>query len=339
MKCYKRYYHFECVQNMQRSTWRNLNSDDRNTWICSVCDPSTKTQAPRSQKINEPIKEQLNKSFCDPPEHDSTKILAEIANLAQQIAQLQPLLAIPNQLDSLKAEIKGLTTTIEAQRKQLSEATAKITLLESKNAQLSENLERVYYELQDNLQYQRRNNVIITGIPSANDREDEKTTSQAVGKLLSHLNVRIEPWDIVAAHRLPKKRTRDGKPTPEPPPVIVKFHRRTTKREAITSSIAIKPTAEIFGGDLANRIYLNDHLTRENERLLGNARYRLMKSAPEGKRFFSVKFRDDRILAKQSPQSRPIRIQSYADLDRITATVQHPPSSQWSDQTTPHSTA
>jgi hypothetical protein len=313
-----------------------MKDDERAAWLCPAC-VSISPQRRNNHGTNDDeteVEQLLNRTLHSTQIDDHlvpTTIWAQLKNISEQLELLKPLLALPTQVQIIQTDVKELTSTIAKQRVELKEATDRITYLENENATLNDILDRVYTEQQDNAQYQRRNNMIITGLPCTDGREDENTTVNHVKTLLGHLDVKIEPWDIVTSHRLPKKLTKDGKPSLEPPAIIVKFHNGNTKKEAIAASIAKKPVASLFGGPSTSRLYLNDHLTRENERLLGNARYRLCKTAPDGKKYHSIRFRDGKIIAKKTEQSRPTRIRNYMDIDRLEVPEVHRQSSQGKD--------
>lgn len=334
---------------MHQASWRAMSIPERSIWRCSACSSISPRHSPNINYGNKHQLDSSNDSFDDDTAHKricasnnlplmqsdrSDHVSVQLASISEQLKMLAPLAALPNQIQQLQVNVDSLTKAVsdmQSVNQQTSENLAKavdrIEFLEQENRTLNYNLESMYAEMQENLQYQRRNNLLISGIPCSNDREDEQVTKEHVQKLLTHLDIKFESWDIVATHRLPKRKSKEGRPNPGPPMIIVKFHNRAIKKAAIMTSITKKPTANLFGGSSSTRIYLNDHLTRENERLLGTAHYRLCNAPPAASKYFSVKFRDNRIIAKKTADSRPIPIRNYSDLEQLAVPIEQSNSS------------
>jgi hypothetical protein len=221
----------------------------------------------------------------------------------------------------MKAESKAFHTYVTM-------IETKITVIQDENVKLRAEVNELRSKLDENLQYQRRNNLIISNIPGE-PNEDERTTLTHVKKLCTELQVQVNDWDIVRAHRLPPRRSRNADSTrKEPPVIIVKLLKMPLKKELISASILKKPTTALFGSSAPTRIYLNDHLLKETQALFNEARYRLIKLPEQGLKFSTVRHRDGKISAKKSPSSRPVFIAKKEDIDCLVASIPSIPKSQ-----------
>ena len=126
-----------------------------------------------------------------------------------------------------------------------------IMRLQEENTQLRTKVECLEKSLESNLQYQRRNNIILDGIPLAVENKHIEKTSI---KILNAINVDISEKDVEACHRLPSSNVS------RPPPVVVRFVNRKNADKAISNRSKLKNIDKtIVSG---NNIYINHHLTR-----------------------------------------------------------------------------
>ncbi len=80
------------------------------------------------------------------------------------------------------------------------------------------------------------------------------------------VGVDLEERDIDTAHRLKSRNT------VLPPPFAIKMVNGHRKIETMRKVTKVKPTAERLGGDKAVKIYFNDLLTPEKQRILNNTK-------------------------------------------------------------------
>lgn len=169
-------------------------------------------------------------------------------------------------------------------------------------------------------QYNRHDNLIITGLPlssyaeatsvdsalSNTPRETSQATEAAVIDLCAtHLHVDIQPSDISVAHRL-KKPTG---PNPGPPAVIVRFTSRKARERVYIARRNLK--------DCPTKIYINEDLTKQTAELFRHAR-QLVKQ----KVLHSSWTAGGTVYTRQSPVPGtpgfvPAKIGSMADLPRL----------------------
>jgi len=250
------------------------------------------------------------------PEGSDPKVVDMLNTISAQLSQLLTLPEIVSHMQTQLLSIQSENATIHTK---LTGMDSKLNKVEAENNALRNEVEQLRIALLDNLQYQRQQNLIISNIPLHEPNEKEEKTRELVNTLMNKLAIEVQPWDIIRAHRLQARKPRSGNSPPEPPLVIVKFHNPDTKKAAISASITIKPTTEIFGAQSSSsaRIYLNEQLTRESQSLFSNARFRLIKDPPAHLKFYSVKHRDGKIMAKRTETARPVKITRIEDIDRL----------------------
>ena len=132
---------------------------------------------------------------------------------------------------------------------------AQVKVLETKVV----NLEK---ELQSSLQYNRLNNVVISGIPESVDHNDLKSVSLEI--MNTCLQSNIGPRDMEACHRISKK-SKD---------VVCRLVNREDVEEALANSKMLENINHEEAGlpnDTGN-IYINVHLTPHNAKLAYHCR-------------------------------------------------------------------
>ena len=153
---------------------------------------------------------------------------------------------ITTQIDtSISAIRKEIIDTLKVENEKLND---KITLLETKNDLLESRISSLEIKLEDNLQYQRNANIIISGIPREIAHEKlESIVIEIFNKVCFHT---ISDREIVACHRLSMKSDN----------VLVKF---LNKKDALAlngSKVALKELDKSFIPNCGN-LYVNEHLT------------------------------------------------------------------------------
>lgn len=203
-----------------------------------------------------------------------------------------------NTVDDLKealAEIKNLTSEVKKSREQFA-------TLKQENVHLTERLEAAESRISELEQYSRLNNVEIKGLPATvKDREDEM-----VMKIAEASRVPLEQSDIDIAHSVPNKNKDIN--------VIVRFVTRTKRNAFLAATKKAKLTTSKIGfSGPEQNIYVNEHLTPENKRLLGAAISK--KKEVSWKHVWS---RNGNVLAQKTDDSKSMRIRSQADLMKMT---------------------
>lgn len=197
----------------------------------------------------------------------------------------------------------------------------KIDELQRENKQQNEEIDKLktdlktaYSKIDDLEAYNRRDNLIIAGLPvvsyaeaassttgesaAGQPTENMKTTEASVLALCQQLQVPITPSDISIAHRL-QKRNDD-----EPPAVIVRFTSRKARDSVYAARFQLKNRKD-------NTIFINEDLTKTTAKLFAQAR-KLVKN----KVIFSTWTKIGTVYIKRedTPTCRPTRILSVEDL-------------------------
>ena len=159
---------------------------------------------------------------------------------------------------------EGIAKHISKLEARASEDEKRIINIEAELEKMTVEKTATEMELQDHLQYTRRNMVRITNPawtePPENQRDPEDTDALVLGLAVS-LRVPLEPGEIGRSHRVGKKR-----PGGAARPVLVKFvsynvrHRFFEARKKLKNHITLR------------RVYINEDLTRKNNNLAYEAR-------------------------------------------------------------------
>ena len=125
-----------------------------------------------------------------------------------------------------------------------------IARLQNDNEQLREKVRIMENKLEVSLQYERRSNVVIDGLPADLNEDLEN----AAIKLFNSIDVNVVKEDIVACHPLKSKK--------DNPPVIIKFLNRKHAHLTLQNKSKLKTSDKSFLGEEFNQpIYLNENLT------------------------------------------------------------------------------
>lgn len=155
---------------------------------------------------------------------------------------------------------------IEINVNKLLDIPGRIEEVEKSNAEMKVELEEIKAEnvmlrarIDESEQYSRKRNVIISGIPYE-EGEEIKTKIQ---KFATDIQINLEDYDINAVHRLLNKRGI--------PPVILCLN-SLDKKEKLINWSKINYEKNKKSGKIKNQIFINEHLTKNNEILLKKAK-------------------------------------------------------------------
>lgn len=214
---------------------------------------------------------------------------------------------ISTQYEDLKkdnAELKKLLGTYSLELKNLKE----------ENRHLRENLGTVSSRIkvleEENMKQQqwvRLQNIEITGIPE----NKEEITSDVFLKISQRIGVNVEPSDLEFAHRVQPRRAASAA---RARPIIVRLRQRAVKDQIIAAARKYRNmTARDIGmGNDANKIYINEHLTKDSKMLLSSSK---QKAKEANYKFIWTK--NCRIYVRRNETSPAIPIDSSSDLVKI----------------------
>ena len=257
-----RWFHVTCMK-MSKDTYQQFRKDDTFKWSCN-----------REDCLPQPNLKEVMASFSQKLE-ESLSAMREENHEVRKLATF-----LSEKYDELHREIE----TLKKERKTVKDAEMAAC--------------RAINELEELKQYQRKNNLIVYGIPT----EREEDVFHKISDIGKTLGVEITRANIDAAHRLPSTK-------PGPQPIIVKLNNRWKKEEILSSRRQKKTlkTSEIGYSDGGN-IYINEHLTPRNETIAKKCR----ELRQQGK-IFATWVRDCKIYIRKN-QNGPSKLISSAEI-------------------------
>lgn len=156
-------------------------------------------------------------------------------------------------------------------------------------------------------QWSRLQNIEITGVPECKEEDNVNI----VQKLSQYIGVPIETSDIEFAHRVQPRRA--GSSTCARP-IIARLRQRSVKDRIMA---AARKTRNLNAGSVGIggencKIYVNEHLTRENKMLLSSC-----KQKGKELNYKYIWTKNCRIFVRKNDTSPPIPITTTSDLVKI----------------------
>lgn len=253
-----------------------VKQDQNSRDIVNCCQQpnNTKKTGEMDEKKMKAVFSELFKEYFNSFKKSVEKEFAELRKSVQYISDVFDEQKVA--IDKLVSDVKKVTEEKESMKVRVME-------LESR--------------LNDIEQREKEKNIIINGVPKL----DKPNMVEIVGQIASSMNIQLLPDSVIEAYRLGKR---------EDAPILAKFKRQEDKLclfRRISEVKGLKAATCGFGG--TNRIYLNDDLTLQNQKLL--------KKTAEFKnthKFHSVYTRSGKIFLKKTKTDAPIRICGESDL-------------------------
>lgn len=331
------FYHAKCVgltlENLrvykaEGASWRCRSCSirsDRSIIIADDLPPSSPSLLPSNSRCLQPLG------------------ASSLQNPSQTASQLPKGRSFEGMFDILKdiqAEMKGLSNKYEEVLRavtfygeKISDFESKMTDLDKKlreldsvkaeNIALRSSLGEVMARVEQLEQYSRRNNVIISGVPES----ASESLTDVVGLIGDAVGSPVSSGDIDAVHRLPARgnsnldssQSKDRKPKN----IVVRFLSRmirdrflgAAKMKQRVGSGGVGASGALRGitvTSLGGGIYVNEHLTAENAKLL-----REVKLVAAEKQYKFVWFKGDVIRVRKSERSHVVIIRSPRDLQKL----------------------
>ncbi|XP_039290392.1 uncharacterized protein LOC120352692 [Nilaparvata lugens] len=240
-------------------------------------------------------------SVCVPTSNSEKSVLEAIASFREEFNERSDsselaLKKMQEDIASVVKDLGSLKSQFEGVRKECEQNTSQVKYLRTENERLNTQLNLLKCEVSDLQQQTRKNNIIIAGVP----RSRGENIFQILGELARLLQVNFNSYDVSAAHRLPSK-MRDNRP----PSIVVNFVSRQTKTQWIHARRVRKVmSAQELHPSFPNiQIYINDHLTENNNAIYFEAR-RQVKSG----KLAAAWVADGRVLIKRTPTTNPQRV-------------------------------
>ncbi|XP_049884917.1 uncharacterized protein LOC126379942 [Pectinophora gossypiella] len=269
-----------CCAPITEGNYRKLGPDRRSQWRCGQCKISAvsnygvSTPAPRPARASgsdNAVKSNPTASSDSDAVKDSlSAILLEIRDIKRQLVDLPSLV---QEVKNIKVQIGELQSSCEFSHEGLIEQDKKITDLEIKVSEIqalktaldmtSEELAVIKSDLADRDQRSRLNNIEVKGIPVKN--------SENLFGILEAICVTIG-YDIPKTQinyiaRVPVQNSNDKS-------IIINLNNRYIKEDFVAAARRHKSlsTSAIAGVGGNHPVYINDHLTPVNKRLLTKAK-------------------------------------------------------------------
>lgn len=306
-------YHKICVNATLIDT--NKLSDN---WQC----PNCRAKTPRTDNSNTPVRSstctELDASNVNTqsrgckrmavgsPARDTTENLVSFADLVSEIRLMR------TDMDEVKVSLKSLLEGVQQCNARLDNYEERIKSLEHGNSQLvtlNETICNLKETLNHQLQSVMRNEIEIIGIEESSSENLNHTVLLTAAKLGVQLTMDDIDWTVRAG----LKKT----PIPDsnakfPRPVIVRLLRRSKRDELIKAS---KTRRNLSSKDIdidgpMRKIFVNEHLTKENRILFREARARAQRT---GHKYCWTK--NGRILVRKTEGQPAITIKNIKELD------------------------
>lgn len=229
----------------------------------------------------------------------------EIKDLSKQLEAFKR--DMRTELRELKESVKYCADTcdeVSEFKKEFLSLRDEIKQLLKENSTLKDENEKLTQKIEELEQYQRMNNLEIKGIPKTDKTDDVMKMVEKVGEALEES---IQESDIDTCHWVPT-------PKPDVHNIVVRFVHRRKRDELLAKARKKWLTCKDLGLESKNSVYVNEHLTQKNKKLLAAARKK--KSEVNWQFVWTSK---GRVLARKNETSRVIRIASQNDLEKMTS--------------------
>ena len=256
------------------------------------------------------------------PSHDSSEPETSLTELKGMLSNIQETLSTMKQENlSLREELMQLKTTLKDEMLKWKKLDSTLAQTSKENAELKKELQftkqklqavteekdRIDFDLEELQQYTRKNSLEIHGVP----QEAYTATEDVVLKIGEVLDVPISPGDIEISHQLKSQNK----------PIIVKFLSHKVKSRLYKKRTALKditvsdlfPTSN-YATSLGrgNRIFLNENLTTYRRSVVKKA-----NGMRKNGLLVSVWTTDGKIFVKSSPSGSSVRIHCLEHLDNL----------------------
>lgn len=207
-------------------------------------------------------------------------------------------------LRTLKDSVKHCSDScdgINDVRSELKELRKELLALARQNEELRAENGRLSVRIEELEQHSRANNLEIKGVPDDGDVID------VLKRIGSQVHEPIADSDIDICHRVPTFR-------PNEKNIIVRFVQRS-KRDSFLQKCRKQKTTTTdldYGGN-STAVYVNEHLTPSNKKLLGAA---VARKKTVGWRF--VWTAGGKVFARKDEDSRALRIACMGDVEKMT---------------------
>lgn len=215
---------------------------------------------------------------------------------------------VSKQYDELRKELADMKKQFAATNSELKSIKDENKALKETMHQQSTRIKALEEESSKQQQWSRMQNIEVIGIPE----QKEEVTSTVIQNLIHFIGVPIELSDIEFAHRVQPRRSTSSDRTSRA--IVVRLRQRVLKDRIVAAARKHRSlNARDLGlGGESNRVFINEHLTKENKMLLSSCK---QKAREANYKFVWTK--NCRIYVRRNENSPPTPISSPADMVKI----------------------
>lgn len=299
-------------------------------WKCPTC----KSKLPKGDNSNTPIKPKdddastLIPSTCDlmnvPKRAKKTNELSDATSMQTLRNTILDVIkselpsivrnVIAKELKPLKDEIGELTKTLTFIQEEYSELKSKCENLciktdeqSSKISILESRINKLEREHEQQQQWSRLQNLEVVGVPETAD----ESQLEIITALAKRSGVDLKPEDIDFAHRVQPQRQSSGRPRS----IVLRLKTRHMKDKLLSATRKLHGATlkDIgLGSNNVTKIYVNEHLTQYNKRLLN-----LCKVRAKNLNYKFVWTKNCRVFVRKDEKSPPLTILIETDINKI----------------------
>lgn len=332
MSCHncKQNYDLACA-NLSPKRYKKMSPDGRLNWKCLEC----RSKEPKADNSNTPVRAvfQTVEEGEDDVEQDRhvtvrrarsvdnyiTKealkgILSEEIETTLTRLGFSQLKNINTQFSEIQESIAYISGQYEDIKKLLNTTSSDLQSLKAENNSLKETLNKLTVRVktleEENMKQQqwvRLQNIEITGVPE----DKEENTVAIVQKVSEYIGVDIALSDVEFAHRVQPRRAASAV---RARPIIARLKQRILKDKIMASARKHRNlnTKEVGIAGEISKIYINEHLTKDNKILL-----KLCKQKAKELNYKYIWTKNCRIFVRKNEISPPISINSSSDIVKI----------------------
>lgn len=297
----------KCPGSYHRSCLANPPTGKGSSWLCEVCKPRTPSGSQASPMEDHADSHEIDlgselRSF----RVELGAMRSELRELRAEMAEFRhSIQSCYNRMDSLDERMGKLEKRFEDTH-------------ETQHSSLLGTIEDLKRQLNEREQDSLANDIEIAGVPEENGEQPNHLLSLLTIKL----GVQIDERDVMYAERagiVRRNRSESGDVTGEtmqrPRAIVVRFTRRTVRDSVLR---AARVRRDLTAADLevrgaaAQRIYVNERLSRVNRSLFYKAR-----EAGRRMKWRYVWTKDGRILARKDIGKPAMFIKCESDIARI----------------------
>lgn len=223
-------------------------------------------------------------------------------------ANQDTLLVICNQLQALNEKYATLCNRFTEYEKVIGDLQSRCAAVDS----LREENRDLRQRVNDLEQHSRLSNLEILGVPEAAS-ENVTTIVETIG---SAIGLPLSAADVDVAHRVKSSIAPAADGVRRPRNIVVRFLSRQTRNKFLAASKAAKKQSPTTPGfvvpGVSERIFVNEHLSPENKRLL-----KLTRDAARSKGFKYNWVSQGSIFVRRNDKSKAVPIKSLSDLERL----------------------